>query len=400
MGSTYPKPRKVSRDKRTEPIDSSRRLSAMKIPFSVGLASPPAPVIRPSSVRPSSVRPSSVRPSSVRWANGAAVGILAIVALAGCSGNGDSDRASTTTNDVSSGSIAEPAPAPDDLAPEDGTGGAAAADAPVDDVDAGRAAASTVDLAAQARSVIATGTVNLRAEDVGQARTSTRKVIDAYRGEIAESEIETDRSGELTSARLVLRIPTADFTEAITDLEAISKFNTVQTGEEDVTTQVIDVEARVRAQEKSLARVGALLAEANTFKDVVAIESQLTTRQAELESLKSQRAWLSDQTSMSTITVYLERLSDEDDEPADDSDLLGGFMAGLRSGWGTLGGAVVGFATVIGALLPFALAVGIVGVPLWLVGRRVGRAFALPLASLRSARPQSPVPSGAQESSE
>ena len=66
---------------------------------------------------------------------------------------------------------------------------------------------------------------------------------------------------------------------------------------------MIDTGVRVRAQEASLKRVELLLAEAKSLKDIIWIESQLTNRQAELDSLKSQQTWLKDQTSLSTITV-------------------------------------------------------------------------------------------------
>lgn len=248
------------------------------------------------------------------------------------------------------------------LAVDDASGGSDAGDKPV-----------SSDLTARTRAVIATGTMTLRSDDLGATRISVRKVLDTYRGEISQEETETNDKGELTFARVVLRIPSAQFVAAMDDLEAITKYNTRTTGAEDVTTQVIDIDARVRAQTKSLARIEALLAEATTFKDVVAIETQLTSRQAELESLKAQQAYLNDQTSMSTITVYLEHLGDGDPQPKDDT----GFIAGIRSGWHALGSATVGVATILGAVLPFALVFAIVGYPLWLLSRRTGRNFSI-----------------------
>ena len=99
---------------------------------------------------------------------------------------------------------------------------------------------------------------------------------------------------------------------------------------------MIDTDVRVRAQEGSLRRVEQLLARARSLKDIVWIESQLTQRQAELDSLKSQQAWLSDQTSDSTITIDIERKhapkveEEEKDEPA-------GFLVGLKGGMKALG---------------------------------------------------------------
>ena len=209
-------------------------------------------------------------------AGSAFVGILIALLLVGCSGGGSNDSSDSGGDPAMD--MAEPAAA--DVPMEDG---ALAVESAGGDSDDGSTSVSS-DLTGQARAVIATGTMTLRADDLGATRISVRKVLDTYRGEIAQEETETDDKGELTFARVVLRIPSDSFLKAMDDLEAITKYNTRTTGSEDVTTQVIDIDARVQAQTKSLARIEALLAEASTFKDVVAIETQLTSRQAELES--------------------------------------------------------------------------------------------------------------------
>ena len=76
---------------------------------------------------------------------------------------------------------------------------------------------------------------------------------------------------------------------------------------EDVTTKVIDNDARVRAAERSIRQIEACWAAREKLGDIIAIESDLARRQADLDSLKSQQAYLADQTSLSTINVYLSR---------------------------------------------------------------------------------------------
>ena len=74
---------------------------------------------------------------------------------------------------------------------------------------------------------------------------------------------------------------------------------------EDVTTQVLDNDARVRAAERASGRSRCCWAGPTRCGDIIAIESDLARRQADLDSLKSQQAWLEDQTSLSTINVQL-----------------------------------------------------------------------------------------------
>ena len=59
---------------------------------------------------------------------------------------------------------------------------------------------------------------------------------------------------------------------------------------EDVTTKVIDNDARVRAAERSIRQIENLLSRAEKLGDIIAIESDLARRQADLDSLKSQQA--------------------------------------------------------------------------------------------------------------
>jgi len=250
------------------------------------------------------------------------------------------------------------------------------------DVDAAEVAESPAVAIPQA--IIATGTVNLRSADVQAMRRETQKVVDTYSGQISAEETDSNGKGELVYDRIVVRVPSERFGDAMADLKEIAKNSDISVGTEDVTTQVIDVEARVRAQTKSLERVEALLAEATTFKDVVAIESQLTRRQADLDSLKGQQAWLKDQTSMSTITVSLEQTSTEKPK-ADDS----GFISGIKSGWQALGTATAGLATLLGALLPFAIVALILGYPLWRLVRRFAGAERLTRGWPKPIRPGS-----------
>ncbi len=109
-----------------------------------------------------------------------------------------------------------------------------------------------------------------------------------------------------------------------------------------------------------------LLSRATKLGEVIAIESDLARRQADLDSLKSQQKWLQDQTTLSTITLSLTRTTTRT-APATKAH---GFLAGLDDGWHALGGVTVGLLTLVGVLLPFLVLVVLLGVPVWLLLRR------------------------------
>jgi hypothetical protein len=266
-------------------------------------------------------------------------GLVLAIALAGCTGGSDSAAESA----VSGGSAADARAA----AQRDG-GVATAADR-----------TSSRQPAAQ-RSVIAKGTVVLRSTDVAGTRFDVRQIVDQYGGEVSDEQTDTDRDGEVVSAHLVLRIPSADFGEAMADLEDVADLRFSGRSATDVTTQVIDTRVRLRAQRRSIARIETLLDRAQDLRDIVLIESQLTRRQADLDSLEQQAAYLENQTSLSTITVDVdhERVAAEDEDRT-------GFLTGLSAGWHGLVAVAVALATAAGALLPWLGVLVLLAVPGW-----------------------------------
>lgn len=217
---------------------------------------------------------------------------------------------------------------------------------------------------AQNRAVISKGRISLTTEDVEKARFELQKLLDRWDGVIATEESSADEDGTTRLARLELRIPSPRFATAMETLAELGTLVDRSRTSEDVTTQVIDIEARIRSQRASLARIEALLAEARDLTQVIAIETQLSRRQADLDSLEQQQKYLADQTTLSTITVYL--AVPEEDDAEDD----GGFWSGLKSGWEALGSSTEVALTVIGAVLPFAGVLVLVALPGWLVWRR------------------------------
>jgi hypothetical protein len=224
--------------------------------------------------------------------------------------------------------------------------------------------------------VISTGAVALRSDDVEQARFDVQKLVDHFAGQITDEETHTDDEGEIKTSRLVLRIPSASFSDVMTQLEKVADLEMSTNTSEDVTTQVIDNKVRIRVERRSIARIQTLLDRARTIRDIVRIESQLTRRQANLNSTLRKQAYLLDQTSLSTITVSLERAKDTGATTVqhgraeiDDT----GFAAGLNSGWHQLTVAAVIVATVAGVLLPWLVVLLLLAPFGWLAARPVVR---------------------------
>ncbi|MDF9717168.1 DUF4349 domain-containing protein [Nocardioides sp. ChNu-99] len=312
----------------------------------------------------------------------ATLALVTTLALAACGAGNESAESSGSSGIPQEASAAGP-PAPEDapagadldaVAPESATEqDAAAGDAATDRAAGSAGAAAPAATEAQPPAIIATGTVELLAEDVGETRRAVQRLADEVGGRLSSEETTADDDGAAVASRLVLRVPSATFDATMTAVEDLAPTSSSSRGLEDVTTQVVDTEARVRAQRESLARVEALLAEADDLGEVVSIEGELTRRQADLDSLASQLAYLQDATSWSTITVQVQRPADDTDGADDTDEATGGFVGGLRDGWAALAEFGSGVATVAGVLLPWAVLALLVGTPLLLLLRRLAR---------------------------
>jgi hypothetical protein len=218
------------------------------------------------------------------------------------------------------------------------------------------------------RAVIATGELRLTAADLVDARQDAINLATALHGFVADEQSQSDSHGKLDRVDITVRVPSASFEKALDGLAALGTVQHRTQSVEDVSTQVIDTAARVRAQKASVASIQQLLARATTIAEIISIEGQLATRQADLDSLEQQQRYLDDQTSLSTIQLTLTHPAKK--KAHKESHHATGFLAGLDGGWRALGGTAVVVGTVLGALLPFAVFLALVGLPVWMVVRR------------------------------
>ena len=172
------------------------------------------------------------------------------------------------------------------------------------------------------------------ADDVGAARRKATAVATGLGGSVSDDSTDVDTDGRALSSVLTLRVPSARFRDAMDRLEGVADLRSSSTTSEDVTTQVLDTAARVRVQRASIARISTLMRRAGSLADVVRVERELASRQADLESLVRQRDHLAGQTSMATISVTIERTGTVPDDTR-----RTGFLGGLRSGWDAFSGA-------------------------------------------------------------
>ena len=124
-------------------------------------------------------------------------------------------------------------------------------------------------------------------------------------------------------------MPTKSYDAAIQRLSDLGKRLQIHQESSDVTEQVVDVASRIESQRASLDRMRALMAKANTVGEIVSVESELTRREADLESLLAKQKNLALQTDLATLTLTV-TAKGQPPAPAEDSDRG---LPGRSEGW-------------------------------------------------------------------
>ncbi|MDO5629953.1 MAG: DUF4349 domain-containing protein, partial [Mobilicoccus sp.] len=258
------------------------------------------------------------------WSTRTAAGLLALGVLAGCSTAPTSDSvAPSTVSDQAADGSSGAAVAPGESGAEadgadtsalgraaaEGTG--AAAD---QQVDAQRRRISraevtvTVDDLTEASSAVRGLATNhggyVSSESVGISEDSAvdnramgtryqsgQDVSPGYTGPTGPTGQVYARPGE---ARIVLRV-TPDQTAATMDgIAGLGEETSRWRTDTDVELQLVDLESRIATQSQSIADLRTLMAKATTVGEIVSVEREISTRTADLESLKAQQASLAD----------------------------------------------------------------------------------------------------------
>ena len=177
--------------------------------------------------------------------------------------------------------------------------------------------------------VITTGYLSLIVDDPSASADEVSQLVLDAGGRIASRSDYSPTDYGSPSSYLELRVP---YDSVETTLAAISDRGIVQESSlnsVDVSLQKVDLDARLEVLNTGITRLQALLEEAATTADVVTIESALTERQSERDSLQSQRDYLSDQTLFATISVNL--YTPVDAAPRNQDGFLDGLVRGLES---------------------------------------------------------------------
>ena len=156
--------------------------------------------------------------------------------------------------------------------------------------------------AADAKQIVKTGQMTLEVTDIDSATGQAQSAISALGGSVDQSD--QSGSGDSATASIVFRVPADKWDSVLTALRKIgARVLSQSTNSTDVTSQVVDLTARLDNLNTTERALQAIMARASAIPDVIAVENQLSDTQGQIEQLTAQANLLKNQAAMSTITV-------------------------------------------------------------------------------------------------
>lgn len=214
------------------------------------------------------------------------------------------------------------------------------------------------------RDVIVNGSVTVTTDDPIAASREAVDIVESAGGRVDGRTEYAPTGGDRGRATLTLRIPADRLTAVLDDLKELGRADEVSITSYDVTVESKDLDARINSLRASIDRLNGFLATATDIEQLIALESQLTTRQGELESLEAQQRVLADQVAMSTVALYLRSEAEAPQTAPDD------FWSGLQAGWNAFVAFWGGFLVGLGVLIPWLIVAGVATVVIILFVRR------------------------------
>ncbi len=183
------------------------------------------------------------------------------------------------------------------------------------------------------------------------------------------SVTSTAPEGSAPYATLTVRVPERVFDATLKRFAQLGKVESVSTSSEDVTSQFVDLQARLRHLRAVEARLVSFLDKADTISQTLAVQDRIDKVQLEIEQLAAQMKSLREQTTYGTLSVFLHEKGTAPAVAASP-----GFWDTLKGSLELLGHGARVTGLVLTALFPFVLVFGGIGLAVWYAARRVRRA--------------------------
>lgn len=185
------------------------------------------------------------------------------------------------------------------------------------------------------RQVIRKANIELKTHDVRTAFLKAAQLLSEARGEYIEQSSLTGQDEHMQGS-LTLRVAAEHLSELLNQLRGLATVVSETSGGEDVTNQVIDLEARIRNEQRVETELLGLMESRKDapLKDILELSESIGRVRENIERMTAQRERLGRLVSLATVLVIIN--TDSQPAPAPPNDGLGAyFVKQIKSAWQT-----------------------------------------------------------------
>jgi hypothetical protein len=146
----------------------------------------------------------------------------------------------------------------------------------------------------------------VQVDDMEAAIAAVETIIAQQQGDLLRLEDGGQTDTETRQVMLEMRVPQADLTATLAQLKDLGRIQQQNLTAEDVSSQLVDLEARVRNLRQSEAALLEIMERSGSIAEVLEVSRELSTVREAIERTEAQRQNLQGQVAFSTVTLTLE----------------------------------------------------------------------------------------------
>jgi Domain of unknown function (DUF4349) len=153
--------------------------------------------------------------------------------------------------------------------------------------------------------LIKTASLQLTVQDVDSAIGELRAVLKQQQGDLYNIDDQRGGSDDRRRVSLELKVPQQNLDATLAALAKLGTVVNTQVTSDDVTTQIVDTEARLKNLRQQEAMIQKIMDRSGSIKDVLAVAQELSQVREQIERLDAQVKQLKSQVAYSTIKLQL-----------------------------------------------------------------------------------------------
>ncbi|NJL19815.1 MAG: DUF4349 domain-containing protein [Leptolyngbyaceae cyanobacterium SM1_3_5] len=153
--------------------------------------------------------------------------------------------------------------------------------------------------------LVRTANLDVRVESIETAIEQAQAIIRQQQGEVMNLQDQTPSPGSPHRATIRIRVPQTKLDAAIASLLELGTVQQQSLSAEDVSTQLVDYQARLRNLRRSEETVLKIMDRSGSVGDVLKVAQELNTIRQNIEQINAQLSSLQNQVAYSTIDLQL-----------------------------------------------------------------------------------------------